>query len=123
MTLIDPWPAHVEAIRAHGLELESVTPEESCTVRGDAIHLTGLQGFSKQRPLDIAIVAVKFYDTEWATTMIRQYLAGGYVVLLQNCINEERVAALLATGLHAPGRIRRTVAKGGRGDRREIGGR
>ncbi len=127
VTLIDPWPAHVEAIRAHGLELEGVTPEEGCTVRVDAIHLTELQGFSRQRPVDIAIVAVKSYDTEWATTMIRQYLAeGGYVVSLQNCINEERIAALvgwgrtvgciaalLAAELHAPGRIRRTVAKGG----------
>ena len=127
VTLIDPWPAHVEAIRAQGLELEGVTPEESCTVRVDAIHLTELQGFSKQRPVDIAIVAVKSYDTEWATTMIRQYLGeGGFVVSLQNCINEERIAALVGWGrtvgciaallvaeLHAPGRIRRTVAKGG----------
>ena len=96
VTLIDPWPAHVEAIRAHGLELEGVTPEEGCTVRVDAIHLTELQDFSKQRPVDIAIIAVKSYDTEWATTMIRQYLAeGGYVVSLQNCINEERIAALV----------------------------
>ena len=127
VTLVDPWPAHVEAIRAHGLELEGVTPEESCVVPVDAIHLTELQDFSKQRPVDIAIVAVKSYDTEWATLMIRQYLAeGGYVVSLQNCINEERIAgivgwgrtvgciaALLAAELHAPGRIRRTVAKGG----------
>jgi 2-dehydropantoate 2-reductase len=127
VTLIDAWPAHVEAIRAQGLELEGVSAEESCTVRVDAIHLTELQSFARQRPVDIAIVAVKSYDTEWATTMIRQYLSeGGYVVSLQNCINEERIAgivgwgrtvgciaALLAAELHAPGRIRRTVAKGG----------
>ena len=127
VTLIDPWPAHVEAIRADGLELEGVTAEESCTVRLPAIHLTELQDFAKQRPVDIAVVAVKSYDTDWATTMIRQYLAdGGYVVSFQNCINEERIAAivgwgrtvgciaaLLAAELHAPGRIRRTVAKGG----------
>jgi 2-dehydropantoate 2-reductase len=128
VTLIDPWPEHVEAIRAGGLELEGVTPEESCTIQVNALHLTELQSFSKQRPVDIAIVAVKSYDTEWATTMIRQYLAeDGYVVSLQNCINEERIAAivgwgrtigciaaLLAAELHAPGRIRRTVAKGGK---------
>ncbi len=57
------------------------------------MHLTELQSLAKQRPIDIAIVSVKSYDTEWATTMIRQYLApGGYVVSLQNCINEERIA-------------------------------
>jgi len=91
------------------------------------IHLTEVQGLAKSRPIDIAFVSVKSYDTEWATTMIRQYLAeGGYVVSLQNCINEERIAALvgwgrtvgciaalLAAELYAPGRIRRTVAKGG----------
>lgn len=127
VTLIDPWPAHVDAINAQGLVLEGVTTEESCTVRVPAIHLTELQDFSKQRPVDIAFVAVKSYDTDWATTMIRQYLAeGGYVVSLQNCINEERIAALvgwgrtvgciaalLAAELIAPGHIRRTVAKGG----------
>lgn len=127
VTLIDPWPEHVMAIREHGLAIEGVTPEESCTVKVDALHLTEVQNFSKQRPIDIAIVSVKSYDTDWATTMIRQYLAeGGYVVSLQNCINEERIAALvgwgrtigciaalLAAELYAPGRIRRTVAKGG----------
>lgn len=127
VTLIDPWPEHVEAIRAHGLAIEGITPEESCTVQVNALHLTELQAFSKQRPVDIALVSVKSYDTEWATTMIRQYLAEtGYVVSLQNCINEERIAgivgwgrtvgciaALLAAELYAPGRIRRTVAKGG----------
>jgi 2-dehydropantoate 2-reductase len=127
VTFVDPWPEHVTAIREHGLAIEGVTPEESCVVQVDALHLTELQNFSRQRPVDIAIVAMKSYDTEWATTMIRQYLAeGGYVVSLQNCINEERIAALvgwgrtvgciaalLAAELYAPGRIRRTVAKGG----------
>ena len=28
VTLIDPWPEHVETIRARGLELDGVTPEE-----------------------------------------------------------------------------------------------
>jgi 2-dehydropantoate 2-reductase len=127
VTLVDPWPEHVEAIRTQGLALEGVTPEESCTVQVDALHLTELQGFSKQRPVDIALVAVKSYDTEWATAMISQYLAEtGYVVSLQNCINEERIAGIVGWGrtvgciaaqlsaeLYAPGRIRRTVAKGG----------
>ena len=57
-----------------------------------------------------------------------QYLApGGYVVSLQNCINEERIAGIVGWGrtvgmiaarisvdLHAPGQIRRTVPKGGK---------
>ena len=128
VTLIDPWPEHIEAIRADGLDLAGVTAEEHCTVRPNAMHLTEVQALSRQKPVDIAIVSVKSYDTEWATMLIRQYLApGGYVVSLQNCMNEERIAAIVGWGrvvgaiaarisvdLYAPGRIRRTVPMGGR---------
>ncbi|MBV9521650.1 MAG: 2-dehydropantoate 2-reductase [Alphaproteobacteria bacterium] len=128
VTLIDPWPEHIEAIRRNGLELTGMTPEECVTVRAaKTMHLTELQSLARQQPIDIAFVSVKSYDTEWATMMIRQYLApGGFVVSLQNCINEERIAGIVGWGktvgciaariavdLHEAGRIRRTVAKGG----------
>ena len=127
VTLIDPWPAHVEAIRANGLAIEGVTPEERCTVQVNTMHLTDVQSLSKQPPIDIAFVCVKSYDTEWATMLIRPYLAaGGYVVSLQNCMNEERIAGIVGWGrtlgciaarisvdLYEAGRIRRTVPKGG----------
>ena len=29
VTLIDPWPEHIEAIRKDGLSLEGISPEES----------------------------------------------------------------------------------------------
>src|SRR5215469_1048098 len=90
------------------------------------MHLTEVQDLAKQRPIDIAMVSVKSYDTEWATLLIGQYLApDGYVVSLQNCMNEERIAgivgwdktvgvipALLGAELYAPGRVRRTGARG-----------
>ena len=127
VTLIDPWPEHVQAIRTRGLELSGMTPEECFTVRVPTFHLTEVQSIAKQRPIDIAIVSVKSYDTVWATQMIAQYLApGGYVVSLQNCINEERIASVVGWGrvvgaiaatisvdLFEAGRIRRTVPKGG----------
>lgn len=127
VTLVDPWPAHVEAIRADGLALSGLTPEETCTVELPTMHLTEVQGLSRQRPVDIAIVSVKSYDTEWATMLIRPYLASdGVVVSLQNCINEERVASVVGWGrtlgciasaisvdLYEAGKIRRTVPKGG----------
>ena len=125
VTLVDPWPEHIEAIRRDGLSLEGITPEESVVAHPKTLHLTELQHLSKERPVDIAFVSVKSYDTEWATAMIRQYLAPtGYVVSLQNCINEERIAgivgwgrtvgaiaAILSAELYAPGKIRRTGAK------------
>ncbi|MGC8475900.1 MAG: ketopantoate reductase family protein [Acetobacteraceae bacterium] len=126
VTLIDPWPAHVEAIRAGGMVLSGMTQAESRTVAVPALHLTEVQALAKGRPIDIAFVAVKSYDTEWATTLIAQYLAAsGVVVSLQNCINEERIAALvgwgrtmgtvvtggLALDLYEPAHIRRTMAR------------
>jgi len=128
VTLIDMWPEHIETIRARGLELDGITPEEKLTVtQAKTMHITELQSLSKQKPVDIAFVAVKSYDTEWATMMIRPYLASdGYVVSLQNCINEERIAGIVGWGktlgvvsslisveLYEPGRIRRMVEKGG----------
>ena len=125
MTLIDPWPEHVEAIRGDGLSLEGITPEESVVAHPKTLHLTEAQHLSKERPIDIAFISMKSYDTEWATLMIRQYLAPtGYVVSLQNCINEERIAgivgwgrtvgaiaAILSAELYAPGKIRRPGGK------------
>ncbi|MEJ0068877.1 MAG: 2-dehydropantoate 2-reductase [Pseudomonadota bacterium] len=130
MTLIDPWPEHIEAIRRNGLEITGVTEAERCVAQVPTLHLTEVQSLSKHRPVDIAFVSVKSYDTEWATLLIAPYLApDGYVVSLQNCINEPRIAALVGWGktvgciaallsaeLHAPGRIRRQAARGGGAD-------
>jgi len=126
VTLIDPWPEHIEAIRKEGLAIEGVSQEEYVCAKPKTMHLTELQQLAKEKPIDIAMVSVKSYDTEWATTLIAQYLApDGYVVSLQNCMNEERIAgiigwdktvgvipALLGAELYAPGRVRRTAAKG-----------
>jgi 2-dehydropantoate 2-reductase len=44
-------------------------------------------------------VCTKSYDTQWAALLIRQYLApGGYIVLLQNCMNEETIAGIVGWG-------------------------
>ena len=31
------------------------------------MHLTEMQRLAKERPIDIAMVSIKSYDTEWAT--------------------------------------------------------
>src|SRR5262245_743530 len=128
VTLIDFWPENIETIRKNGLELDGVTPEEKITVKNaKTMHLTEMQDLSRQKPIDIAFVSMKSYDTEWATALIKQYLApDGFVVSLQNCLNEERiagvvgwgktvgmVASLISVDMFEPARIRRTVAKGG----------
>ena len=38
VTLIDPWPAHVEQMRAHGLSLEGLSEEKKSQMRkGDEL--------------------------------------------------------------------------------------
>jgi len=128
VTLIDMWPENIEAIRARGLELDGVTPEEKFTVKNvKTMHLTEVQSLSKQKPIDIAFVSLKSYDTEWATMLIKPYLVpDGYVVSLQNCVNEEKIAGIVGWGktvgvvasvisveMFDAARIRRTAAKGG----------
>jgi 2-dehydropantoate 2-reductase len=127
VTLIDPWPEHVEHMRRHGIELAGLTAAERHTVPVNALHITDVQRLVKEKQVDIAFLSVKSYDTEWAVQLIRPYLApDGFVVSLQNCINEERIAqhvgwgrtvgciaSLIAVELYAPGRIKRTVPLGG----------
>ena len=96
VTLIDPWPEHIEYIKQHGIQLGSTEGEH--TVRVKALHLHEVQSLFKQ-PVDIAFICTKSYDTEWATMMIKQYLApDGFVVSLQNGINEEAIAGIVGWG-------------------------
>ena len=127
VTLIDAWPEQVETIRARGLELDGVTPEERFTVRKlKTLHITEAQSLAKT-PVDVAMVAMKSYDTAWASALIAPYLSSsGFVVSLQNCLNEETIAGVVGWGrvagvvasvisvdLYEAGRIRRTAPKGG----------
>jgi 2-dehydropantoate 2-reductase len=127
VTFVDMWPENVEAMRAQGLRISHLrdVPEFRVPVR--ALHLTELQGLSKEAPIDIAFVCVKSYDTAWATAMVRQYLApGGFVVSLQNCMNEATIAEVVGWGrtlgaiassitvdLCEPGHVRRAAGKSG----------
>jgi 2-dehydropantoate 2-reductase len=103
-----------------------MTDAERRTVKVNTLHLTEVQNLAKQRPIDIALISVKSYDTIWAATMIRQYLAAdGYAASMQNCINEERLASVMGWGrtlgiivgggvgvdLYEPGHIRRGYAR------------
>ena len=127
VSLVDPWPEHVEYIRANGMQLSGLTPAEKYSIKVNARHIGDVQQFAREKPIDIAFISVKSYDTEWATHLIKPYLApGGYVVSLQNCSNEERIAAivgwgkvlgtivsLLASECYAPGHVKRTMPMGG----------
>ena len=99
VTFIDFWPEHVEKMKKDGLTITHLKDVEPWTVPVRALHVTEAQQLSKEQPFDIAFVCTKSYDTAWATTMIKQYLApDGYCVSLQNCMNEETIAGIVGWG-------------------------
>jgi len=128
VTFIDPWPEHVEHMKKHGLRVTHAMDVPEFTVPVRALHVTDAQHLSKEAPVDIAFICMKSYDTAWATTLIKQYLApDGFAVSLQNCMNEETIAGIVGWGktlgciassitvnLPEPGHIHRGAGKGGK---------
>jgi 2-dehydropantoate 2-reductase len=118
VTLIDQWPAHVEAMRTQGLRLSGTCGEHVVPVK--AVHLCDAQAIAE--PFDAIFLAVKGYDTEWATLFAIRFLRqpDGVIVDFQNGINDERVAALagrertlgcvitIGAGMYEPGHAMRT---------------
>jgi 2-dehydropantoate 2-reductase len=127
VTFIDPWPAHVDHMQKHGLRVTHARDVPEFKVPVSALHVTDAQCLAKEKPVEIAFVCMKSYDTGWAAMLIRQYLApDGYVVSLQNCMNEETIAGVVGWGktlgciassitvnLPEPGLIHRGAGKGG----------
>lgn len=118
VTLIDQWPAHVDAINNDGLRLSGTCGDH--LVRVPALHLYQAQAI--QEPFDALFLAVKGYDTDWATLFGIRFLkpGSGVIVDFQNGMNDNRVAALagpertlgcvitISAGLYEPGHAVRT---------------
>ena len=91
VTLVDQWPEHVEAMKKDGLRITGEMGEHIVPVK--ALHIHELQGVDE--PFDMVFVAVKSYDTDWATMLMLPHLRpDGVTVDFQNGINDERVAAI-----------------------------
>ncbi len=116
--LIDQWPAHVEAMKAHGLHV--IMPGEEFRTPVRAFHLCELCSISPQ--LDIVFLAVKSYDTSWMVHLIKPYLKpDGVLVSLQNSLNDEWIAPIigyhrdiacsfvLSAEVFEPGQVRRNT--------------
>lgn len=92
VTLVDQWPAHVEAIKANGLRV--VMSDDDFTVPIRALHLCDLAAVNEQ--FDLVMLAAKSYDTRWLTELIKPYLKpDGVMVGLQNGMNDEAIAAIV----------------------------
>jgi 2-dehydropantoate 2-reductase len=110
VTLVDKVSEHVAAITASGLQIDGPL---SFNVRVPALLPEQVHG-----PLDAIVLAVKSHDTEQALAPIAPHVApDGYVVSLQNGLEEPKVArlvgaertvgAFITTGAHyaGPGHI------------------
>jgi 2-dehydropantoate 2-reductase len=91
VTFVDLVDEHVDAINQRGLTIEGIRGEFTVPARA-------LQPRDLRDSLDVAILAVKAFHTESATRQILPYLADdGYVVSLQNGLNEETIAGIVGT--------------------------
>lgn len=93
VTFIDQWPAHVDAMRSHGLTVNLPTRVLQ-TPPLKALHLC--QVAEVKQPFDVVFLVVKAYDTRWACELIKPVLApDGLIVGLQNGMTHEDIAAIL----------------------------
>ena len=122
VVLIDPWPAHVEAMRNGGLRV--VMPDRDLETLVRALHIGEL---ASERPMfDIVLLAAKSYDTTWMCHLITPYLADdGLLVGLQNGMNEEMITPIvgrertvacvveLSAEIWEPGLVQRDTTRSG----------
>ena len=127
VVFVDPWLEHVDAMRNSGLNLRGRTEEECCNVKVTAMTPDEFSALATQRPVDIGVISTKSFDTEWAAELLRPALADdGFVVSLQNCMNEDRIAAIvgaertagciastISVDLQGPALVQRNVPKRG----------
>lgn len=119
---IDPWAAHVEAMRTNGLRVDM--PEETVITRVPAFHVSDVARFHQF--FDVVFLGVKAYDTRWACELIRPRVAeDGLVVGLQNGMTMDDVASVMgpertigavievAAGLYEPGVVTRQTGPAG----------
>jgi 2-dehydropantoate 2-reductase len=89
VTLIEQWPAHVEAMRERGIRVQMPDRTEVTPVR--AHHLCEVAEMRER--FDLVFLVVKAYDTRWACELIRPVLADdGLVVGLQNGMTVDDIA-------------------------------
>jgi 2-dehydropantoate 2-reductase len=89
VTFIEQWPAHVEAMRQHGITVHCAGETTVTPVR--ALHLC--QVAELRESFDLVFTLVKAYDTRWATELIKPRLAAdGIMVGLQNGMSAGDIA-------------------------------
>lgn len=122
VTLVDPWAEQVDTVRARGISVTG--PHDPFEARPAAVHLN--EAARLPRDFDIAFVAMKVYDTAWATQLALRHLKPeGYVVASENCWPDPVVASVagasrsvglimskIGVAVWKPGQVERGMEKG-----------
>lgn len=92
VTFIEQWPAHVEAMRDHGLTVH--LPDKTQVTKVQPFHVC--QVAELREPFDIVLSSVKTYDTRWTAELIRPLMHETSVFVgLQNGMTIDDVAEIL----------------------------
>jgi len=92
VTVVDQWPAQVEALKSAGLHIQMPDGDVQVSVR--AHHLCDLA--SANLEFDIVFLAVKSNDHRWMAEFIKPYLrAGSVLVPTQNGMNDDSIASII----------------------------
>jgi 2-dehydropantoate 2-reductase len=122
LTVIDQWPAQVEAMKATGLRIRMTDEDLRVPVR--ALHLCELAAANLE--FDIVLLAVKSYDDRWLAEFIKPYLRpDGVLVGVQNGMNDDTLASIvgrsrvvgcaieLSAEIFTPGEVQRNTTRKG----------
>jgi len=122
VTLIDQWPAHVQAMKAHGLHVRFKDSEFQVPVK--ALDLCDVA--AENVTFDLVLLAAKSGDTRWLAEFIKPFLKpGGTIVGTQNGMNDDTIASIIGAGrvvgcvvelqaeLFTPGQIQRNTTREG----------
>lgn len=126
ITWVDAWPDNVQAIRQRGMHVTGMNGAGSVQATAPALHISDVSQLVREQPFDVVFIAVKSYDTRWATQLIAPFVSpSGCYVSLQNSIMEDTIASVvgwhrvlgcsvsaLAAELTAPGTIVRNSPLG-----------
>ena len=120
ITIIDQWPAQVEALKSSGLRIEMT--DESLQIPVRALHLCDLA--SANLEFDIVLLAVKSNDHRWMAEFIKPYLRNdGVLVAIQNGMNDDSIASIvgrertmgcvveLSAEIFTPGQVKRNTTR------------
>jgi 2-dehydropantoate 2-reductase len=123
VTVIEPWPEHVEAMRSGGVRIE-VPGDEATTTQVRAFHVSEVA--TLRESYDVVIVVVKAYDTRWACELIKPLVRpDGIVVGIQNGMTIDDMASIMgpertlgavveiAANMFQPGVVKRQTPSSG----------